>query len=470
MFIKLLFNIYFYKVWLMNYIYKIVLSKLGPYNKYNILAFIPLGFCAGLPLPLIGATMSARLMDSGLSLTSIGLFALAGTPYALKFLWSPLVDTIKIPFLNNLLGKRRSWLLLTQIILFIFFFIISNINPLEDLYMLALMVCSAAFISATQDIALDAYRIELHSEKELAAGIATYVLGYRIALIVGGAGALYLAEFMSWHLAFIIMSLCFLVGPIILLFLPNNSIIDNSEKQSINFANFIQWIKKAVLDPFIEFSQRQSWVWILIFIAIYKLGDALAGNMTTPFLLDIGFSKIQIANIVKVIGLAATLIGLFLGGLLVSKYNIIYVLFIGGFLQMFSNLFFAFQGIVGVNTNVLMLTISIENLAGGIGTAAFLAYLSKLVDPRYIATQFALLTSFMALSRTQLSAPAGWMVEGINWESLIIFISQFININLETILENNIKWILFFIITTILAIPGLLIIHKSTKSLAHKTS
>jgi len=448
----------------MNYIYKTVLSKLGPYNKYNILAFIPLGFCAGLPLPLIGATMSARLMDSGLSLTSIGLFALAGTPYALKFLWSPLVDTIKIPFLNNLLGKRRSWLLLTQIILFIFFFIISNINPLEDLYMLALMVCSAAFISATQDIALDAYRIELHSEKELAAGIATYVLGYRIALIVGGAGALYLAEFMSWHLAFIIMSLCFLVGPIILLFLPNNSIIDNSEKQSINFANFIQWIKKAVLDPFIEFSQRQSWVWILIFIAIYKLGDALAGNMTTPFLLDIGFSKIQIANIVKVIGLAATLIGLFLGGLLVSKYNIIYVLFIGGFLQMFSNLFFAFQGIVGVNTNVLMLTISIENLAGGIGTAAFLAYLSKLVDPRYIATQFALLTSFMALSRTQLSAPAGWMVEGINWESLIIFISQFININLESGLDSNIKWILFFIMTTILAIPGLLIINKGTKN------
>jgi PAT family beta-lactamase induction signal transducer AmpG len=413
--------------------------------------------------------MSARLMDSGLSLTSIGLFALAGTPYALKFLWSPLIDTIKIPFLNNLLGKRRSWLLFTQIILFILFFIISNINPVEDLHMLALLVCSAAFISATQDIALDAYRIELHSEKELAAGIATYVLGYRIALIVAGAGALYLAEFMSWNVAFIIMSLCFLVGPIILIFLPsNNNIIDNSDKNSAKFANFLQWIKKAVLDPFIEFSQRQSWVWILIFIAIYKLGDALAGNMTTPFLLDIGFSKIQIANIVKVIGLAATLIGLFLGGLLVAKYNIISVLFIGGFLQMFSNLFFAFQGIVGVNTNILMLTISIENLAGGIGTAAFLAYLSKLVDPRYIATQFALLTSFMALSRTQLSAPAGWMVEGINWDGIIIFISQFIPINLETVLDDNIKWVLFFIITTIIAIPGLLIINKGTKSLVQK--
>ena len=287
-------------------------------------------------------------------------------------------------------------------------------------------------------------------------------------LIVAGAGALYLAEFLSWHIAFKIMSLCFLIGPIILIFLPNNSVIDNGDRNVANIPNFLQWIKKAVLDPFIEFSQRQSWVWILIFIAIYKLGDALAGNMTTPFLLDIGFSKIQIANIVKVIGLAATLIGLFLGGLLVAKYNIISVLFVGGFLQMFSNLFFAFQGIVGANTNFLMLTISIENLAGGIGTAAFLAYLSKLVDSRYIATQFALLTSFMALSRTQLSAPAGWMVEGINWDWAIIFLNPFMHINLVEDLDGNIKWVMFFVITTILAVPGLLIIHKGTKGFVQK--
>jgi PAT family beta-lactamase induction signal transducer AmpG len=259
------------------------------------------------------------------------------------------------------------------------------------------------------------------------------------------------------------MAFCFLIGPIVLVFLPGNQETVNKEKTT-----FIRWVKKVVFNPFLDFTKRQSWAWILLFIAIYKLGDALAGNMTIPFLLDIGFSKIQIANIVKVIGLAATLIGLFAGGLLVSKYNIITVLFVGGFLQMFSNLFFAFQGIVGVNTNILMLTISIENLSGGIGTAAFLAYLSKLVDPRYIATQFALLTSFMALSRTQLSAPAGWMVEGINWEGIIIFISQFIPMNLETVFDNNIKWILFFIMTTIIAIPGLLIINKGTRSLVQK--
>jgi len=452
----------------MNNIYKLVLSKLGPYNKLNIVAFIPLGFCAGLPLPLIGATMSARLMDSGLSLTSIGLFALAGTPYALKFLWSPLVDTINIPLFYKFLGKRKSWLVFTQIILFLLFFFIGGIDPLKDLFLIALLVFSAAFISATQDIALDAYRIELHSEKELAAGIATYVLGYRIALIFAGAGALYFAEYFSWNFAFILISFCFLIGPVILFVLPSNKEIVKSVNKNISyFQSLLQWIKTAVLDPFIEFSKKASWVWILLFIALYKLGDALAGNMTTPFLLDIGFSKIEIANIVKIIGLVATLIGLFLGGVLVAKYNIVFVLFIGGFLQMFSNLFFAFQGLVGANSNVLMGTISIENIAGGIGTAAFLAYISKVVDPRYIATQFALLTSFMALSRTQLSAPAGWMVEGIDWGFVIIFLNQFLNFNIEFM---NMKWIIFFILTTVLAFPGLLLIKRASINLGIKVN
>ena len=179
---------------------------------------------------------------------------------------------------------------------------------------------------------------------------------------------------------------------------------------------------------------------------------------------DIGFSKIQIANIVKVIGLVATLLGLFAGGLLVSRYSLFFTLLVGGVLQMFSNLFFAFQAIMGVNTNVLMITISIENIAGGIGTAAFLAYLSKLVDHRYTATQFALLTSFMAIARTQLSAPSGWMVEGINWDTFLIFISTLIPLHLEVLLENNSKWICFFIATTVLALPGLLLVRKANKT------
>ncbi len=435
-----------------NYL-NIIISKLGPYSKVNVISFILLGFCAGLPLPLIGATMSAHLMEAGINYTSIGLFALAGTPYALKFIWSPFVDTLKIPFLYKYLGKRKSWVFLMLIILFLIFLLISQIDPASSLFLLAVLVFFAAFFSATQDIALDAYRIELHQEKDLAAGIATYVFGYRIALIVSGAGALYLAEFFSWKIAFIVMSFCFLLGPLILLILPN---IDEEKKNSNSkksfIENFLNWIKSAVIEPFTEFIKRPQWLWILLFIALYKLGDALAGNMTTPFLLDIGFSKIDIANIVKVFGLLATLIGLFLGGLIVSNKGIMFALLIGGVFQMLSNFMFAALAYMNLNTYLLMATISIENISGGLGTAAFLAYLSKLTNTKYTATQFALLTSFMALARTQLSAPSGWMVEGIGWNNLLPFY------NLEYL-----DWLCFFILTAFLAMPALLILGKAAK-------
>ena len=435
-----------------NYL-NIIISKLGPYSKVNVISFILLGFCAGLPLPLIGATMSAHLMEAGINYTSIGLFALAGTPYALKFIWSPLVDTLKIPFLYKYLGKRKSWVFLMLITLFLIFLLISQIDPASSLFLLAVLVFFAAFFSATQDIALDAYRIELHQEKDLAAGIATYVFGYRIALIVSGAGALYLAEFFSWKIAFIVMSFCFLLGPLILLILPN---IDEEKKNSNSkksfVENFLNWFQSAIIEPFTEFVKRPQWLWILLFIALYKLGDALAGNMTTPFLLDIGFSKIDIANIVKVFGLLATLIGLFLGGLIVSNKGIMFALLIGGVFQMLSNFMFAALAYMNLNIYLLMATISIENISGGLGTAAFLAYLSKLTNTKYTATQFALLTSFMALARTQLSAPSGWMVEGIGWNNLLPFY------NLEYL-----DWLCFFILTALLAIPALLILNKAAK-------
>ena len=435
-----------------NYL-NIIISKLGPYSKVNVISFILLGFCAGLPLPLIGATMSAHLMEAGINYTSIGLFALAGTPYALKFIWSPLVDTLKIPFLYKYLGKRKSWVFLMLITLFLIFLLISQIDPASSLFLLAVLVFFAAFFSATQDIALDAYRIELHQEKDLAAGIATYVFGYRIALIVSGAGALYLAEFFSWKIAFIVMSFCFLLGPLILLILPN---IDEEKKNSNSkksfVENFLNWFQSAVIEPFTEFVKRPQWLWILLFIALYKLGDALAGNMTTPFLLDIGFSKIDIANIVKVFGFLATLIGLFLGGLIVSNKGIMFALLIGGVFQMLSNFMFAALAYMNLNIYLLMATISIENISGGLGTAAFLAYLSKLTNTKYTATQFALLTSFMALARTQLSATSGWMVEGIGWNNLLPFY------NLEYL-----DWLCFFILTALLAIPALLILNKAAK-------
>lgn len=437
----------------MNNIFCKILQNFGPYNKFNILAFVPLGFCAGLPLPLIGATMSAHLMEAGISYTSIGLFALAGTPYALKFIWSPIVDTLKLPFINKVFGKRKSWVLFMQLILFFLFLFVSQIDPRSSLSILAVAVFMAAFFSATQDISLDAYRIELHSDEEMAAGIATYVLGYRISLIVSGAGALYLAEFYSWELAFIVMAFCFLLGPIILIFMPN---IDKKNtkntKHEILIKKISNWIKYSVMEPFIEFLKRPNWIIILLFIALYKLGDALAGNMTTPFLLDIGFSKIDIANIVKLFGLLATLGGLFLGGLIVSKLGLLFALVLGGILQMLSNLVFAALAIFSSNYYLLVATISVENVSGGLGTAAFLAYISKLTNIKYTATQFALLTSFMALSRTQLSAPSGWLVEGINWERYFSFLYV-----------GNLDWVCFFVLTVLLSIPALLIVFRAAK-------
>ena len=430
-----------------------ILQNFGRDNKFNILAFVPLGFCAGLPLPLIGATMSAHLMEAGISYTSIGLFALAGTPYALKFIWSPIVDTLKLPFINKVFGKRKSWVLFMQLILFFLFLFVSQIDPSSSLSILAVAVFMAAFFSATQDISLDAYRIELHSDEEMAAGIATYVLGYRISLIVSGAGALYLAEFYSWEFAFIVMAFCFLLGPIILIFMPN---IDKENtkntKHEILIKKISNWIKYSVMEPFIEFLKRPNWIIILLFIALYKLGDALAGNMTTPFLLDIGFSKIDIANIVKLFGLLATLGGLFLGGLIVSKLGLLFALVLGGILQMLSNLVFAALAIFSSNYYLLVATISVENVSGGLGTAAFLAYISKLTNIKYTATQFALLTSFMALSRTQLSAPSGWLVEGINWERYFSFLYV-----------SNLDWVCFFVLTVLLSIPALLLVFRAAK-------
>jgi PAT family beta-lactamase induction signal transducer AmpG len=223
-------------------------------------------------------------------------------------------------------------------------------------------------------------------------------------------------------------------------------------KHEILIKKISNWIKYSVMEPFIEFLKRPNWIIILLFIALYKLGDALAGNMTTPFLLDIGFSKIDIANIVKLFGLLATLGGLFLGGLIVSKLGLLFALVLGGILQMLSNLVFAALAIFSSNYYLLVATISVENVSGGLGTAAFLAYISKLTNIKYTATQFALLTSFMALSRTQLSAPSGWLVEGIHWERYFSFLYV-----------GNLDWVCFFVLTVLLSIPALLIVFRAAK-------
>lgn len=411
-------------------------SSLSMYLKPRVLAVAFLGFSSGLPLALTLSTLSVWLAESGVDKTTIGLFAAIGTPYALKFLWSPLIDGLSLPFFTRWLGRRRGWMIFSQIMLIASIIGLGTSNPAEQPFITAMWALCVAFTSATQDIVIDAYRVEILEEREQGAGAALIVFGARIGLLVSGAGALFLADHINWQLVFYCMAGCIGVGMITALLIgePKNhrEPLLASEKGS-TIEKFEKWLLHNVASPFLDFMKRPAWVVILLFIIFYKFGDAFAGVMTGPFLIDIGFSKTEIAAIVKTFGLGATLIGAFIGGWIVYRFGIIPSLWICGVLQMLSNLMFAVQAYFGNDPYLLGLTISIENLSGGMGTAAFVAYLSSLCNISYTATQYALLSSLTAVGRTWLSASSGWFVEQLDW-------------------------FYFFIFSTAVALPGLLLL------------
>jgi PAT family beta-lactamase induction signal transducer AmpG len=333
-------------------------------------------------------------------------------------------------------------------------FWLGSTNPAVDPGLTAVCVLLVAFCSASQDIVVDAYRVEILDERQYGAGAAVIVLGYRIGMLVSGAGALYLASFFGWFAAYGFMA-AFVsvgVGTILLSAEPKQQRSRESielERKLSDFittrthllgkrADLIAWIYGTVINPFAEFMSRRGWIIILSFIVLYKFGDALAGVMTNPFLVELGFSKIDIANISKAFGLAATIIGGIIGGVMVNRLGIMKSLLLCGLLQMFSNLIFLIQAVVGYNRGVLALTISVENLSGGMGTAAFVAYLSSLCNVAYTATQYALLSSLMAFGRTLLSSSGGW-------------------------LADHMGWISFFFTTTLAALPGLVMLVWMTR-------
>ncbi|MBC8318998.1 MAG: AmpG family muropeptide MFS transporter [Desulfobulbaceae bacterium] len=405
------------------------LESVRVYSNRRVLSILFLGFSSGLPLALTFGTLSLWLAEAGVSKTNIGLFALAGTPYTFKFLWAPLVDRMPLPFLTRRLGRRRSWALVTQVFLMAAIFSLGATDPSSNAYFTALLALMVAFCSATQDIVIDAYRVEILEENQYGAGAAMIVLGYRIGMLVSGAGALYLASFFGWFAAYAFMGCLVMVGMVTVLLNPEP--INSSPLQRED--GLVAWIRDAVIAPFSEFMGRKGWLLILLFILLYKFGDALAGVMSNPFYLELGFSKIDIANISKAFGLAATIIGGIIGGMLVSRMGIVKSLVVCGLLQMFSNLMFVYLAMKGHNLAVLTATIAIENLSGGMGTAAFVGYLSGLCNVAYTATQYALLSSFMAFGRTLLSSTGGWFADQLSWVS-------------------------FFLLTTAAAIPGLLLL------------
>ena len=419
------------------------------YRNPRVIAILFLGFSSGLPLALTGQTLSLWLKDEGLSLTAIGLFAAVGTPYALKFLWAPLMDKARIPGLTRLLGRRRSWLIVTQFSLIAATLALGFSGPAANIGVTAMLAVAVAFASASQDIVVDAYRVEILEEHQFAAGAAAIVFGYRVGMLVSGAGALYLASAFAWPLVYAAMAVLVLVGVATVLLNPEptmretpESIVREDEVRawlterphlSGPLGAALAWLYIAVVCPFAEFMARPAWVAILLFVIFYKFGDSLAGVMTFPFLDDIGFTKIDIANVAKVFGFAATLAGLALGGALMAGLGLYKSLWICGVLQLVSNLMFAVQAMVGADITFLALTIGLENLAGGMGTAVFVAYLSSLCNVAYTATQYALLSSFMVVARTWLSSSGGALAEWLDW-------------------------IGFFLLTTGAAVPGLVLL------------
>lgn len=402
------------------------------YLQPRLLIVFVMGFASGLPLALSSATLFFWLAEAGVTLAAIGLFALVGAPYNFKFLWAPFIDRVPLPGLTRLLGRRRSWMLVIQIGLMLAIAVLGFSQPETTPLLTAVCALAVAFFSASQDIVIDAYRIEILDRDEQGAGAAMTQAGYRLGAIAAGAGALFLAEQIDWSLVYAVMAALVIVGMAAAILAPdperrNPELVEKHHEMGF---------RSMIVDPFVEFFQRNgpaTAILILAFILLYKFGDAYAGVMAYPFYYEMGFTKSEVATVSKIFGVIATVVGVFVGGLIVKRYGIMKSLLGCGVFQMLSNLMYAAQSIAGHDVQFLYFTIGIENLSGGMGSSAFVAYLSVLCNTAYTGTQFALFTSFMAFGRTLLSASSGWVVELTGWFD-------------------------FFLISTIVALPGLLLL------------
>ena len=377
----------------------------------RIAAVLVLGFSSGLPLALSGGTLQAWLTVEGVDIRTIGLFSLVGLPYTLKFLWAPLMDRFVIP----IFGRRRGWIVLCQMVLIGIILGMSVSSPKNALWLLAILAFFLTFVSASQDIAIDAYRAEVLKTVNVALGLAVSVTGYRVAMLVSGALALVLSEFLGWGATYMLMALILTLGVLAVWLGPE------PEYSAAPPAS----MKEAVAGPFAEFFSR-SGVWsLLALIILYKLGDAFAGSLTTTFLIrGVNFSVGEVGAINKGMGLAATIIGAIYGGLLMARLRLFNSLLIFGILQAVSNLSFMVLALVGKNYPLMIFTIAFENLAGGMGTAAFVAFLMALCNQRYTATQFALLSALASLGRVFVGPLSGVLVDEMGWA--VFFFSTFL--------------------------------------------
>ncbi|NMN57064.1 PAT family beta-lactamase induction signal transducer AmpG [Xanthobacter sp. SG618] len=407
------------------------------YTQRDVLSVSLLGFSSGLPLALTGGTLSLWMKDVGVTLTAIGLFSLVGLPYTLKFLWAPVLDAVDVPILSRLLGRRRGWLLACQIVLIAAIAALALQDPISAPFGVAACALAVAIASATQDIAVDAFRVErLESASEQAAGMAGYVTGYRVAMLATGAGVIALVAYLetalglprgtSWFWGYMIAAGCVAIGVIATLFAREPRAPVRAPDEGTGHR-----LVATTVGAFGEFLRRNQAVMILLFVMLFKFCDAFAGVLTGPFVLDIGFSKATYVEIVKVVGFGGTIAGSFVGAWIARARPLVTCLWISGVLQITSNLGFTLQAYVGPNEAVLTGVILIENFTSAIGTVIFVAYLSALCGAReHTATQYALLTALTAVGRTLLGSSSGAIAEASGWP-------------------------LFFILTAVAGLPGL---------------
>ncbi|MEO8247973.1 MAG: MFS transporter [Burkholderiales bacterium] len=394
-------------------------ATLRVYAEPATIRMLFLGFSAGLPLLLVLGTLSFRLREAGVDRATIGYFSWVGLAYAFKWVWAPLVDRLPIPVLSRLLGRRRAWLLLAQALIVAGLVGMALTDPQRSLETVVWCALLVAFGSATQDIALDAFRIESADARRQAALAASYQTGYRLAMIWAGAGVLWIAarseianaalyQHAAWQTAYIVMAGSMAVGVLTVLLSPEpvRRVLPPSRDAAA-------WLHEVVVEPFAEFLRRYRWqaVLILSLIAVYRISDVVMGIMANPFYVDMGYSKDEVAAVSKIYGVAMTLLGAFIGGVLSLKLGVMRVLMLGAVLSAATNLMFAWLAGIGHNLPALIAVISADNLAGGIASAAFIAYLSSLTNVNYSATQYALFSSMMLLLPKWIAGFSGRFVD-----------------------------------------------------------
>jgi len=389
------------------------------FSRRMLVALI-MGFSCGLPLLLTLSVLQAWMTEAGVDLTTIGLMTLVGLPYTLKFIWAPFFDRYTLP----LLGRRRGWLLIAQLMLMGAVVGLGFSNPVDHPHWLAAAALAVAFFSASQDIVVDAYRREDLPDRELGLGSSLYINGYRMGMLLASGGGLILADHLSFSAVYMVMALCLLPGIATTLFTPEPTVVSTPAT-----------LKAAVVDPLREYFQRTGALWILGFILMYKIGDTMAAAMTTPFYLDMGFTKTQIGTVVKLFGFWATVGGTLVGGLFILRWGLLTSLWAFGVLQALSTAGFALLAGIGPSVTALSAVIAFENFSGGMGTSAYAGFMASITDKRFTATQYALLTSLMGIPRVLASAPTGYLATYMGW-----------------------WW--FFIFCTLIAIPGLLLLLR----------